>query len=202
MKMVEKSSLNERINHWVLMLSFFVLLLTGFGFAFESTLGWLNVVFGGVHVASFIHKWVGAIFLISVVFTIGSYLGEALKYGPEDSDWIAKRGGYLGGKEKLLPQGRLNFGQKLFYLLVLVGGLAMGFSGLVIWLGTQSRGFLLFAHILHNLAFFAFVFAVPIHIYLATAANPGTFRIMIRGTVPLEWAKKRHGKWVKEQGLD
>jgi formate dehydrogenase subunit gamma len=195
MKMVEKASFSERVNHWVLMLSFFVLFLTGFGFAFQGTLGWINVAFGGVHVASFIHRWVGLIFLISVLFTIGSYLGEALKFGPEDSDWIAKRGGYLGTHEPLMPQGRLNLGQKLFYLLVLLGGL-------VIWLVTESRGVTLFAHILHNLAFFAFVIAVPIHIYLATAANPGTFRVMTRGTVPLEWARKRHGKWVKEQGLD
>jgi formate dehydrogenase subunit gamma len=58
------------------------------------------------------------------------------------------------------------------------------------------------AHLVHNLAFFLFVVSVPIHVYLATAANPGTFRIMTRGTVPLEWAKKRHGKWISEQGLD
>jgi formate dehydrogenase subunit gamma len=140
MKMIEKSSLGERINHWVLMLSFFVLLLTGFGFAYEQTLGWLNVVFGGVHVAAIIHEWVGAIFILSVLFTIGSYLKEALKFGPEDSDWIRKRGGYLGKHGELMPQGRMNFGQKMFYLLVLVCGLAIGASGILIWMGTASPG--------------------------------------------------------------
>ncbi len=201
MKMVEKSTFSERVNHWVLMLSFFVLLLTGFGFAFKTPLGWINVMFGGVHFASFIHKWVGLVFLVSVLYTVTSYLGEALKFGPEDSDWIKKRGGYLR-HEELMPQGRLNFGQKLFYLLVLLGGLVVAFSGLLIWLLGGAREWVMVGHILHNLAFLAFVIAVPIHIYLATAANPGTFRIMTRGTVPLEWAKKRHGKWVKESGLE
>jgi cytochrome b subunit of formate dehydrogenase len=46
------------------------------------------------------------------------------------------------------------------------------------------------------------MFIVPLHVYLATAANPGTFRIMTRGDVPVDWAKKHHGKWVKDLGLD
>jgi cytochrome b subunit of formate dehydrogenase len=37
---------------------------------------------------------------------------------------------------------------------------------------------------------------------MATLANPGTARIMGRGTVPLEWAKKKHAKWVKTLGAD
>jgi formate dehydrogenase subunit gamma len=44
------------------------------------------------------------------------------------------------------------------------------------------------------------VIAIPLHIYLATLANPGTVRIMITGTVPVEWAKKRHAKWVQKMG--
>jgi formate dehydrogenase subunit gamma len=43
--------------------------------------------------------------------------------------------------------------------------------------------------------------AVTSHIYLATLANPGTFRIMIYGTVPVEWARKRHEKWVQKMGV-
>jgi formate dehydrogenase subunit gamma len=42
---------------------------------------------------------------------------------------------------------------------------------------------------------------IPLHIYLATLANPGTFRIMVYGTVPIEWAKKRHAKWVQKMGF-
>ena len=51
-------------------------------------------------------------------------------------------------------------------------------------------------------AFFAMVSFMPIHAYLATAANPGVFRVMTRGTVSLEFAKKHYGKWVKEAGLE
>jgi cytochrome b subunit of formate dehydrogenase len=40
--------------------------------------------------------------------------------------------------------------------------------------------------------------AIPAHIYLGSLANPGTLRIMIYGTVPYSWAKKRHPKWIAE----
>jgi formate dehydrogenase subunit gamma len=41
---------------------------------------------------------------------------------------------------------------------------------------------------------------VPAHIYLGTLANPGLLQIMINGKVPLEVAKKRYPKWMKEIG--
>jgi formate dehydrogenase subunit gamma len=200
MKMVEKATRAERANHWVLMLSFFVLMLTGFGFAFNS-LSWLNTVFGGSHIASAIHEWVGVVFLLSLLYSILNYLGESLRWSREDSDWVKRLGGYFS-REETPPQGRLNAGQKLFYLCVLVFGLAVSASGLLIWLAGGQRGWVQLGHLVHNIAFVVFVIAVPLHAYLATAANPGTFRVMTRGTVPLEWAKKHHGKWVREAHLE
>jgi formate dehydrogenase subunit gamma len=37
-----------------------------------------------------------------------------------------------------------------------------------------------------------------LHIYLGTAAEPGTFRAMIRGTVSRRWARFHHGRWYRE----
>lgn len=198
MKMVRKSTVGERINHWVLVISFFVLMLTGFGFLFES-LNWLNTIFGGSHIASLIHKWVGVVFGISILLTIGSYFNESLSFSAEDSEWMKMLGGYLSGEEAP-PQGRLNAGQKLFYLMTLLLGLAIGISGLVIWMAQGNRGAMQGGHIVHNIAFVLYVTTVPVHIYLATAANPGVFRVMTRGTVPLEWAKKHHARWVRQLG--
>jgi formate dehydrogenase subunit gamma len=42
--------------------------------------------------------------------------------------------------------------------------------------------------------------AVPVHVYLGTLANPGTFRIMVYGTVPMDFARKKYPKWIKEIG--
>ena len=196
MKMVQKSTASERVVHWVLVVSFFTLTFTGFAFAFKS-LNWINHIFGNNHSASVCHKWSGVLFLAALLMTIGSYLGESLKFGKEDSEWLKHWGGYFDKSVKLPPQGKLNFGQKMFYLvIVLASGLVISISGFMLWAGTSVLG-----HFLHNLAFFAMVVFMPIHIYLATAANPGVFRVMTRGTVPLEYARKHWGKWVKELGL-
>ena len=198
MKMVEKTTLSERINHLVLALSFFVLVLTGFGFAFNS-LNWITRIFGGGAAAATIHEWGGVVFLLSLVITVGSYFNESISFGEEDRAWIRLRGGYLDRHVELPPQGRLNFGQKMFYLFgVLASGLVVSASGFMIW----GHSGVLLGHILHNLAFFVMVSFIPVHLYLATAANPGTFRVMTRGTVPLAWARKHHAKWVKDMKLE
>ncbi len=199
MKMVQKATPWERFNHWVLLLSFFVLTLTGLGFLYNS-LSWINTAFGGVHLARGIHNWSGILFAASLVLTMASYLGDSLKFGADDFAWLGSLGGYLSGKEAP-PQGKLNAGQKLFYLLILASGLVISASGVILWIGA-GQGTMQLAHLLHNLAFLILVILVPFHVYAATALNPGTFRIMTRGTVPLKWAKKHHPKGVKELGME
>lgn len=197
MKMVQKTTTGERINHWAMMISFLVLFLTGFGFAFNS-LNWLNTIFGGNAMASLFHKWGGLVFLATVLISLGNYFAESISYGPEDKAWLDSYGGYLNKNVELPPQGKMNFGQKLFYLIVVVGcGLLVSASGVALWLGPGA-----WSHVLHNLAFAFMAFAVPVHVYLATAANPGVFRVMTRGTVSLDFARKHYGKWVKEAGLE
>jgi cytochrome b subunit of formate dehydrogenase len=81
---------------------------------------------------------------------------------------------------------------------VLIFGALISITGLLMWLGTPS-GILV---LLHNVSNMVFAILIPLHIYMATAANPGTFRIMTRGDIPLYWAKKKHAKWVKEIGAE
>lgn len=199
MKTVQKASGWERFNHLVLTVSFFILMITGLGFLFNS-LHWMSNVFFGTQLASEIHKWTGVVFSVSLLLTIGSYLGEALSWSKEDSEWLSGLGGYFS-KQQMPEQGRLNAGQKLFYLTLLVTGIVMGVSGFLVWL-TSSQGTIRLGFLLHNMANVVLVTIIPLHLYLATLANPGTARIMGRGTVPLEWAKKKHAKWVRSLGID
>lgn len=200
-KMVIKATLAERVNHWLLAASFFVVAVTGIGFAFHG-LNWLNTLFGGNAAASIVHKAAGVVFLASLLVTVLSYLGESVTFGPEDAAWLRLRGGYLDPRAKLPPQGRLNLGQKLFYLLVLAGGILISATGFVLWLESGGRAGMIYGHFLHYAFFLLLAVTVPAHVYLTTAANPGTLRIMTRGTVPLAWAKRHHGKWVKKMGFD
>ncbi len=73
-------------------------------------------------------------------------------------------------------------------------------SGFGIWLMKDNATVMLLSHLVHNVAFVIFVIAVPVHIYLGTLANPGTLKIMMSGTLPLDEAKKRYPKWMKAVG--
>ncbi len=197
-KMIQKSTAFERIVHWLLALSCLALLLTGLGFLYKDSLGWLNTLFGGVHAARLVHNWGGIVFAVSLVLSLGTWVPECLKWSSDDSKWLGMAGGYLS-KEKakeLPPQGKINAGQKIAGIMVFVSGILISVSGLIIWLATPTPVWVL----IHNVCALIFSVIVPVHIYLATAANPGTFRIMTRGDVPLYWAKKKHPKWVKEIG--
>lgn len=197
--MVRKASAFEILNHWVMAVSFFILSVSGYGFLFHVE--GIGSVFGGFNQMKVIHNWVGVVFSVSLFFTLFSYIVEALSISGDDVAWIFKGGGYFSKKTVVPPQGKLNTGQKLYYLTVLAAGIAITATGLIIWLRPEMadiKKWILLSHLVHNISFVLMVIAIPLHIYLATLANPGTVRIMLYGTVPIEWARKRHPKWVQK----
>lgn len=197
--MVKKANAFEILNHWVIAVSFIILAVTGYGFLFH--LEQLNSVFGNFNTMKDWHNWSGVVFTVSLFFTIFNYLPVSLSFGGDDIAWIFKAGGYFSKKASVPPQDRLNAAQKLYYLVILITGVAISASGFVIWLMPGIKKWVLLSFLVHNISFNLMVIAIPLHIYLATLANPGTFRIMVYGTVPLEWAKKRHAKWVQKMGF-
>ncbi len=197
--MVKKANAFEIFNHWIMAVSFFILVISGFGFLFKIEL--MNSIFGNFNQMKVIHNWAGVVFVAALFFSMFNYLPVSLRFSSDDIGWILKAGGYFSRKASVPPQDIINTGQKLFYLMLLVTGYCIAASGLIIWLMPGIRKWVLLSHLAHNIAFDLLVIAIPLHIYLGTLANPGTFRIMIYGTVPLEWAKKRHAKWVQKMGF-
>lgn len=197
-RMVRKANAFEILNHWGSVISLLILAVSGFGFLFH--LEQLNSLFGDFNRMKVVHNWAGVAFAVSVLIKIFMYLPESLNLSSDDLGWFARGGGYFSKNTVVPPQGKLNAGQKLFALFVVLAGSAISASGFVIWLMPGVRKWILISHLVHNISFDLMMIAIPLHIYLATLANPGTFRIMIYGTVPLEWAKKRHAKWVQKMG--
>ncbi len=196
---MRKASTEEIINHWFLAISCILLIITGYGFVFK--LEGIYRLFGSNNTMKVVHNWAGVVFSISLFVTLFNYLKESLTFDADDWAWIKMAGGYLSkGHVKVPPMGKLNTGQKLYYIAVLLCGIAIAVSGFAIWLLPGNKPVILLSHLTHNLAFVLFVIAVPAHIYLGTLANPGTLQIMISGNVPLELAKKRYPKWMKEIG--
>lgn len=197
-EMVRKSSGDEILNHWVLAVSCILLIISGYGFLFQIEA--VGSLFGGFNTMKTVHNWVGVVFILSLLFSMRHYFTDALEYDEDDRQWFKVAGGYLSHKVKVPPMGKYNPGQKLYYLAILGAGIAIALSGFAIWLLQDNQPLILISHLVHNVAFCIFIIAVPVHIYLSTLANPGTFQIMVNGMVPLEVAKKRYPKWMKAAG--
>ena len=197
-EMVRKESGGAILNHWLLAISCILLIITGFAFLFHME--FVGSVFGGFETMKTVHNWTGVVFTVSLLLTMVQYLGDSLKYDADDAQWFKVAGGYLSHKVKVPPMGKHNPGQKLYYLGILIFGIAIVLSGFGIWLMKDNPTIMLLSHLVHNVAFIFFCIMVPVHIYLSTLANPGTLQIMTNGKMPLELAKKRYPKWVKAMG--
>lgn len=200
--MIRKASVFEILNHWVLAGSFFILAVSGFGFLFHLNV--MNSIFGNFSQMRDIHNYAGAVFAVFLFLSIFSYIGEAFDFTGDDFKWFLKGGGYFSKGSSMPPQGRLNAGQKGYYLFLLIAGIAISASGLIIWLRpvvNDINRWVLLSHFIHNFSFDLVIVVVVFHIYLASFANPGSFRIMVYGTVPVEWARKRHARWIEKEGL-
>jgi formate dehydrogenase subunit gamma len=199
--MIRKVSGLEILIHWTLAISFFILVISGFGFLFHMES--VGSAFGGFNQMRDIHNWVGVVFAAALLLTIFHYLPVSLKFSSDDVAWLLKGGGYFSKKPQLPPQDEINAGQKLLYIVVLLMGIAISVTGIIIWLRpdmTEMNKWVLFSFLIHNISFDIYLIVIPVHIYMATLANPGTLRIMISGSVPVEWARKRHAKWVQKMG--
>jgi formate dehydrogenase subunit gamma len=197
-EMVRKSSSDEIVNHWILATSCILLIISGYGFLFQ--LEAIGSLFGGFNAMKTVHNWVGVVFIASLLYSMRHYFTDALEYDEDDRQWFKVAGGYLSHKVTVPPMGKYNPGQKLYYLAILASGIAIAISGFVIWLVQGNTTLVLISHLVHNLAFCIFIIAVPVHIYLSTLANPGTFQIMVNGMVPLDFARKKYPKWMKAAG--
>ena len=198
-EMVRKASNEEIVNHWIMAVSCILLIITGYGFLFQ--LKGVYALFGGNYAMKVVHNWSGVVFIVSLFATMFNYLRESLTFDADDWAWIKMGGGYLSkSAKKPPPMGKLNTGQKFYYLMILAAGIVIAASGFSIWQVQGNRALTQVSHLVHNLAFILFVVAVPVHAYLGTLANPGTFRIMVYGTVPIEFARKKYPKWMKEIG--
>jgi formate dehydrogenase subunit gamma len=201
-KYVERFSAVERVMHWTLVVSFFVLVLSGLGLYSHAFFGYF-AIFGGPQNGILFHKWASILFVISSVLLFLSHFRETTTFDEDDRRWFKAAGGYLSRDKTEIPQGKFNAGQKLFGIFSIFGTIILAISGLIIWDPTFFfRGLTQFSLMIHGLFFTLFMMAAIVHIYLATVGNPGTSAGMLWGQVTRAWAKKHASKWYKTIARD
>ncbi|MGE5893415.1 MAG: formate dehydrogenase subunit gamma [bacterium] len=194
--MVKKYNAFEILVHWVMAISCIVLAIQGYAFLFHIEA--IGSFFGGFESMRAIHNYIGIAFTVTLFISLFLFLKESLTYDADDIGWIKVLGGYLSHKVKVPPMGKVNTGQKFFYLGLVVFGAVIVLSGFVLWLMSENKQWVMYGHLLHNISFIVLMIAVPAHMYLGSLANPGTLRLMISGTAPYWWVKKVSPKWIQE----
>lgn len=174
---------NWRIaEHWMLLLTFVVFVITGLSQKFYAIdiSQWLVFHLGGIDRARLLHRYTGVIFsLIIVAHMIAGITGIALKKWPPSmfinnrdvSDLIHNIRYYLGMENTPAVCGRYNYRQKFEYWGVLLSGVLMMFTGLILWFPAFITRFLPgevipAAKVLHtSQAFLMFLVIALWHIY-------------------------------------
>jgi formate dehydrogenase subunit gamma len=162
--------------------------------------GWMAPLFGGLSVCRWLHPWLGVGFVGATAATVVLWLAD-MRMEKGDWGWFGPKAlAYLRRKGAGDPDvGKYNGGQKLFFYLVAALALLLLATGLVLWFPRElARPWPDLAWVVHDAGFLLFVAAVVVHIYLGTAAMPGTFRSMTRGTVTKAWARLHHPRWARE----
>lgn len=126
--------LTEKIVHWCLVLCYFGLAVTGIGLN-HFRVDWSESF---VWIMAILHRFFAIGFVLSpfifYVFDkhhVKRIFRNVFSFGKKDVQWLKDAKNYITGKDKdSLFQGDFNFGQKIWYLIVISSFLILGVTGI------------------------------------------------------------------------
>ncbi len=194
-------TLVERVNHWFGALTYSYCLLTGLAF-WSPYLYWLAAIVGGGPTARFWHPWLGLAFTASM-FWMHRMWDRDMQITEPDRRWAKAMKYYVENDDQHLPpEGRFNYGQKLFFWLMFYGVILLVISGVGLWfvefIPWSLRWLRYLAVTVHVVAALATIGGFIIHVYMGTAMVRGGFTSIIRGEVSTAWARTHHRLWYEQ----
>lgn len=193
---IVRHRLATRVVHWAVALTFVLLVFTGLPI-WSPVFGWMARFVGGLAVARWFHAWMGIAFAAASLVMAALWAGDMVLDAHDRKFRMVE---YLRFSEpEDQDTGKYNAGQKFFFWAALATMIVMLLSGIVLWYPTSfGQGLRALSIVLHDIGFIGFFCAVVGHIYLGTAAEPGTFGSMTRGTVTKAWARLHHPRWYRD----
>lgn len=190
----------SRLIHWSVAITFFLSVFSGMPI-WSPIFGWMASLVGGLEVARIIHPYVGVLFFIFAGVQFFHWLGD-MRLTQQDRGWLnpSKLMAYMRYEDDPETEGgKYNPGQKFLFYAVTLGAVALLLSGIPMWFPKEFAPIVReLSYLLHDITFIFFVVGIITHIYLGTAAEPGTFRSMTRGTVTRPWARLHHPGWFRQ----
>ncbi len=199
---LQRFSLLERANHWMVATSFLILGLTGLNLTFGRHL--LLPVIGPVaftaltQAGKYAHNFLAFPFTLGIVVMLLLWARDNV---PEKADlaWLKQAGGLMGHGHP--GAGRFNAGQKTVFWLTVFGGGIVAASGyvLIFPFSVTDIGGQQLAYIVHGVLAALMFAAMLAHIYIGSVGMEGAFDAMGTGQVDYNWAKEHHDRWVEAQ---
>jgi formate dehydrogenase subunit gamma len=189
-----------RVLHWGVAVFFLLSLLSGFAIYSAWLYRALTPLFGGGPMTRLLHPWFSLAFVIVFALQFLNWL-EPMTWRPEDRRWMRRLKSYVTNAEDVEPEyvGFFNAGQKVYFWAIVATAVVFLLTGIPMWFPkTFGRVTVAVAYVLHDIAALVMLGSFIVHIYEGTAAEPGTFRSMTRGTVRRRWAWTHHPAWYRE----
>ena len=202
-RLLLRFTLNERVVHWSVAISFCILGLSGLIMLFGkyvllpvigyTLFGWLT------NLGKNLHNFVAPFFIVSVLVMIVMWLRDNLPKA-YDLQWLAGAWAFFT-KGKHLPSGRFNGGEKVWFWLGVIGlSVMVSWSGIVLLFPNfdQTRAMMQDAWIWHASSALLYVILSLGHIYMGTIGVEGAYENMRDGYTDETWAKEHHDHWYRE----
>jgi formate dehydrogenase subunit gamma len=191
----------ERAVHTIAAIVFVYLLLTGLAF-WTPAMYWIATVLGGGFLSRLLHPWAGVLFALVTVWMVAVWRRD-MRTTDADRQWRRAMASYIRNEDANLPQaGRFNFGQKMFFWIMVWGTVSLFVSGLVLWapdwVPREARIVRDAAILVHAVAALAVTGAFIVHIYMGVFVVPGSVEAIVHGSVTREWARHHHRAWADD----
>jgi formate dehydrogenase subunit gamma len=191
-------TLSERVHHWLGSLFYLYCLITGLAF-WSPYMFWLAALVGGGPTARFWHPWFGLGFTASMFWMYKMWWRD-MQTTDADLRWKKAIKRYIENDDRNLPpEGRFNYGQKLYFWVMFYGVILLLISGFGLWFVESIPEWLrLLSVTVHVTAALATIGGFIIHVYMGTAMVRGGFTSIIRGEVSEDWARTHHRLWYEQ----
>ncbi|MDQ0254879.1 formate dehydrogenase subunit gamma [Evansella vedderi] len=207
-QMVHRFNKGFIVSHWVQAISFFALYITALPL-YTDFFSFLYPVFGGPEGARLLHRIFAVFFMLPffvlLIFDrqgLVNWTKRILTWKKNDfSFFLAFPKEFFVGNDKVPKQDFFNAGEKLNSLLIIVTTLMLIGSGLILWFPANfSQSVVQWGITIHVVGFSLAMLTVVAHIFLSTfhPNSKASLRGIIKGDVPVSYAKEHHGQWYDE----
>lgn len=192
----------DRYLHWTVAGLFIILTLTGLSLLYGRY--FLPDVMGNTAFANYMqfakssHNYLGVLFAICLLAMILKWLKNNIPNGL-DLKWFLQGGGMIKGKHP--HAGYMNGGEKLWFWVLTVAGIALAGSGLMLdfpFYSSELREDLQTANVVHAISALLLTCGALAHAYIGSLGTEGALEGMVNGHVDESWAKQHHDLWHDE----